>query len=97
MKSAAVALAVLLSSFVSAQTVPDIVRKSVTFVEVFTVTDLGPNVSPVGINARGQVAASGLCPTCGPNQQALLWRASNGLKDVGATRITSSARAPHLD
>jgi probable HAF family extracellular repeat protein len=51
--------------------------------EVFTVTDLGPNVWPVAVNATGQVAASGLCPTCGPNQQALLWSATTGLKDLG--------------
>jgi len=53
--------------------------------EVFTVTDLGPNVWPVGINARGQVAASGLCSTCGPNQQALLWNEHTGLKDLGGS------------
>jgi hypothetical protein len=53
--------------------------------EVFTVTDLGPNVWPVAINATGQVAASGLCPTCGPNQQALMWNASTGLKDLGGS------------
>jgi probable HAF family extracellular repeat protein len=53
--------------------------------EVFTVTDLGPNVWPVAVNAIGQVAASGLCPTCDPNQQALLWSASTGLEDLGGS------------
>src|ERR1700730_7924584 len=53
--------------------------------EVFTVTDIGPNVEPAGINARGQVAATGNCPTCGPNQQALLWSARTGLQDLGGS------------
>lgn len=53
--------------------------------EVFTVTDLGPNLEPAGINVRGQVAATGNCPTCGPNQQALLWSATTGLKDLGGS------------
>jgi uncharacterized membrane protein len=53
--------------------------------EVFTVTDIGPNVEPAGINARGQVAATGNCATCGPNQQALLWSARTGIQDLGGS------------
>jgi uncharacterized membrane protein len=53
--------------------------------QVYTVRDIGPNIYPVGINAKGQVSASGLCSTCGPNQQALLWSASTGLKDLGGS------------
>jgi uncharacterized membrane protein len=53
--------------------------------QLFTVTDIGPNVYPVAINALGQVAANGSCPTCGPNQQALLWSASTGLIDLGGS------------
>ena len=53
--------------------------------DVFTVTDIGPNVEPVGINGRSQVAATGNCPTCGPNQQALLWSGSTGLQNLGGS------------
>ncbi len=53
--------------------------------QVYTVTDIGTNIYPMAVNAKGQVAASGLCPTCGPNQQALLWSASTGLKDLGGS------------
>src|SRR5437764_1020675 len=53
--------------------------------QVYTVTDIGPNIYPAGINAKGQVSGSGLCSTCGPNQQALLWSASTGLKDLGGS------------
>lgn len=53
--------------------------------QLFTVTDIGPNVYPVAINSLGQVAANGSCPMCGPNQQALLWSASTGLIDLGGS------------
>src|SRR5579862_2325642 len=53
--------------------------------QLFTITDIGPNVYPVAINSLGEVAANGSCPMCGPNQQALLWSASTGLIDLGGS------------
>ena len=57
---------------------------------VFTVTDLGAATSPLSlglnpaaINATGQVAATGPCPTCGPNVHALLWSRESGFTDLG--------------
>ena len=51
------------------------------FGQVFTLTDIGPNISPTGINVNGQVSAYGLC--CGfpsDHQQAIVWSKKSGLK-----------------
>lgn len=49
--------------------------------QVFTLTDLGSNVTPTGVNARGQVSAYGFC--CGLfEEQALLWSKKTGLKEL---------------
>jgi probable HAF family extracellular repeat protein len=52
---------------------------------IFNISDLGPNLRPVAINARGQVAATGQCLTCGfyLRYHALLWTPGSGLRDLG--------------
>jgi probable HAF family extracellular repeat protein len=58
---------VLLTGFASAQ--------------VFTLTDIGPNITPTGINISGQVSAYGFC--CGLfEEQALIWSKRSGLKEL---------------
>ena len=52
--------------------------------QVFTISDVGIDLRPVGVNLSGQVAATGGCPTCGIfNVHALLWSEKAGLKDLG--------------
>jgi len=81
-----VVFCLLLGASAWAQGLQDGEKRSI---EVFTVTDIGPNLKPVGISASGQVAATGKCPTCGPYEHALLWSASAGLKDLVACRNES--------
>jgi probable HAF family extracellular repeat protein len=62
--------ALLLTGFASAQ--------------VFTLTDIGPQIWPTGINSRGQVSAYGFC--CGLfEEQAILWSKKNGIKALAAS------------
>jgi probable HAF family extracellular repeat protein len=58
--------ALLLTGFASAQ--------------VFTLTDIGPQIWPTGINSRGQVSAYGFC--CGFGEQALIWSKKAGLREL---------------
>lgn len=76
----ALTIIVALANSAAAQTQPFNIAA-----QLFTVTDLGPNVIPEAINDRGQVTGGANCPTCGPNQQAFLWSPSTGLIDIGGS------------
>ena len=62
------------------------------FAQVFTLTDIGANITPTGINVNGRVSAYGLC--CGfpsYHQQAIVWSKKSGLKALPSLDGTSSA------